>query len=163
MICYIQVALRNACRDEELDLVSRVHLLEIIELRAMNWLPNENVSGYYKQKLSQIDYDGMPTPSRDSPQIHTAPVTLNANAPDFTPTGMSGASLLQPGEVITTSGRFSQPTKIPGKNYFKDEVVIRNADSGKVMGLKGRRVHMIEELTETIISFQRFCSYFFHR
>jgi len=149
------VALRNACRDEELDLVSRVHLLEIIELRAMNWLPNENVNGYYKQKLSQIDYDGMPTPSRDSPQIHTAPVTLNANAPDFTPTGMGGASLLQPGEVITTSGRFSQPTKIPGKNYFKDEVVIRNADSGKVMGLKGRRVHMIEELTETIISFQR--------
>jgi len=149
------VALRNACRDEELDLASRVHLLEIIELRAMNWLPNENVSGYYKQKLSQIDYDGMPTPSRDSPQIHTAPVTLNANAPDFTPTGMAGGSLLQPGEVITTSGRFNQPTKIPGKNYYKDEVVIRNADSGKVMGLKGRRVHMIEELTETIISFQR--------
>jgi len=149
------VALRNACRDEELDLVSRVHLLEIIELRAMNWLPNENVHGYYKQKLSQVDYDGMPTPSRDSPQIHTAPVTLNANAPDFTPTGLGGASLLQPGEVITTSGRFNQPTKIPGKNYFKDEVVIRNADSGKVMGLKGRRVHMIEELTETIISFQR--------
>jgi len=149
------VALRNACRDEELDLVSRVHLLEIIELRAMNWLPNENVNGYYKQKLSQIDYDGMPTPTRDSPQIHTAPVILNANAPDFTPTGMGGASMLQPGEVITTSGRFNQPTKIPGKNYFKDEVVIRNADSGKVMGLKGRRVHMIEELTETIISFQR--------
>lgn len=149
------VALRNACRDEELDLVSRVHLLEIIELRAMNWLPNENVNGYYKQKLSHVDYDGMSTPSRDSPQIHTAPVTLNANAPDFTPTGMGGASMLQPGEVITTSGRFNQPTKIPGKNYFKDEVVIRNADSGKVMGLKGRRVHMIEELTETIISFQR--------
>ena len=37
--------------------------------------------------------------------------------------------------------------------YF--QVVIRNADSGKVMGLKGRRVHMIEELTETVISFQR--------
>ena len=31
----------------------------------------------------------------------------------------------------------------------------RNADSGKVMGLKGRRVHLIEEITETIISFQR--------
>jgi len=121
----------------------------------MNWLPNENVNGYYRQKLSQHDYDGMPTSARDSPQIHTAPVTLNANAPDFTPTGMGGASMLQPGEVITTSGRFNTPTKIPGKNYFKDEVVIRNADSGKVMGLKGRRVHMIEELTETIISFQR--------
>ena len=54
-----------------------------------------------------------------------------------------------------SSGKFSQPTKIPGKNYFKDEVVIRNADSGKVMGLKGRRVHMIEQLTETVVSFQR--------
>lgn len=63
--------------------------------------------------------------------------------------------LLAPGEVVASSGRFPQPTKIPGKNYFKDEVVIRNADSGKVMGLKGRRVHMIEELTETVISFQR--------
>eukprot|EP00092_Neocalanus_flemingeri_P003567 GFUD01003825.1.p1 GENE.GFUD01003825.1~~GFUD01003825.1.p1 ORF type:complete len:477 (+),score=119.21 GFUD01003825.1:72-1502(+) len=149
------VSLRNACRDEELDLVSRVHLLEIIELRAMNWIPNENVNGYYKQKLSQFDNDGMQTPSRDSPQIHTAPVTLNANAPDFNPIGIAGANMLQPGEVIAISGRFNQPTKIPGKNYFKDEVVIRNADSGKVMGLKGRRVHMIEELTESIISFQR--------
>ena len=34
-------------------------------------------------------------------------------------------------------------------------MVIRNADSGKVMGLKGRRVHMIEQLTETVVSFQR--------
>ena len=60
-----------------------------------------------------------------------------------------------PGEVVGSSGKFNQPTKIPGKNYFKDEVVIRNADSGKVMGLKGRRVHMIEQLTETVVSFQR--------
>ena len=28
----------------------------------------------------------------------------------------------------------------------KDEVVIRNADSGKVMGLKGRRVRIIMNL-----------------
>nr|CAD7434492.1 unnamed protein product [Timema monikensis] len=63
--------------------------------------------------------------------------------------------LLSPGEIIKTSGKFGKPTKIPGKNYCKDEVVIRNSDSGKVMGIKGRRVHMIEELSETIISFQR--------
>lgn len=95
------------------------------------------------------------------------------------------APLLGPGEIIKPSGKFSKPTRIPGKNYCKDEVVIRNADSGKgrklilfyslivmihcgvqnkfryvlisivVMGIKGRRVHMIEELSETIISFQR--------
>lgn len=39
--------------------------------------------------------------------------------------------LLGPGEIIKTSGKFTKPTKIPGKNYSKDEVVIRNADSGK--------------------------------
>ncbi|KAJ9593087.1 hypothetical protein L9F63_027671, partial [Diploptera punctata] len=67
------------------------------------------------------------------------------------------APLLSPGEekLLRTSGKFAKPTKIPGKNYCKDEVVIRNSDSGKVMGIKGRRVHMIEELSETIISFQR--------
>ena len=63
--------------------------------------------------------------------------------------------MLSPGEVVKTSGKFSKPTRIAGKNYCKDEVVIRNQDSGKVMGIKGRRVHMIEELSETIISFQR--------
>lgn len=40
-------------------------------------------------------------------------------------------ALLGPGELIKPSGKFPKPTKIPGKNYSKDEVVIRNADSGK--------------------------------
>lgn len=157
------IALRNACKDDELDLVSRVHLLEIIELRAMNWQANENVTTFYKQKLAQLEYSGhldlIPpgTPVIETPQMcQTAPVMLNPTAPDFSPvhSNMAGP-LLGPGEVVSSSGRFGHPTKIPGKNYYKDEVVIRNADSGKVMGLKGRRVHMIEELTETIISFQR--------
>lgn len=43
----------------------------------------------------------------------------------------SVAPLLAPGEIIKPSGKFSKPTRIPGKNYCKDEVVIRNADSGK--------------------------------
>jgi hypothetical protein len=40
-------------------------------------------------------------------------------------------------------------------NLVKEELVIRNSDSGKVMGIKGRRVKMIEEMSDTIISFQR--------
>ena len=40
-------------------------------------------------------------------------------------------SMLSPGEVLKTSGKFPKPTKIPNKNYCKDEVVIRNSDSGK--------------------------------
>lgn len=39
--------------------------------------------------------------------------------------------MLGPGEVLKPSGKFSKPTRIPGKKYCKDEVVIRNADSGK--------------------------------
>lgn len=41
------------------------------------------------------------------------------------------APILGPGEVIKNSGKFVKPTRIPGKNYCKDEVVIRNSDSGK--------------------------------
>lgn len=47
-------------------------------------------------------------------------LTLNSSPP-----------LLGPGEVIKPSGKFTKPTRIPGKKYCKDEVVIRNADSGK--------------------------------
>lgn len=39
--------------------------------------------------------------------------------------------LLGPHDVCKSSGKFSKPTKISGKNYCKDEVVIRNSDSGK--------------------------------
>lgn len=41
-----------------------------------------------------------------------------------------GQTLL-PGEIVKNSGKFAKPTKIPGKNYSKDEIIIRNADSGK--------------------------------
>ena len=147
---------RTCSREEELDLMARVQILHIIELRAAGWVTNDNMSSYYKQKLNMMESSDKMRDMRDSPagmMCQTAPVSLNANAPDFTPG--SGQCLLVPGEVVGSSGKFSQPTKIPGKNYYKDEVVIRNADSGKVMGLKGRRVHMIEQLTETVVSFQR--------
>lgn len=44
--------------------------------------------------------------------------------------------LLAPGEIVKNSGKFAKPTRIPGKNYCKDEIVIRNADSGKGKGLQ---------------------------
>ena len=42
--------------------------------------------------------------------------------------------MLLPGEVIKSSGKYSSQgglAKIPGKNFVKEEVVIRNTDSGK--------------------------------
>ena len=58
-------------------------------------------------------------------------ISLLSTSPTATALGQSSAPLLAPGEIIRTSGKFPKPTKIPGKNYSKDEVVIRNADSGK--------------------------------
>ena len=64
--------------------------------------------------------------------------SLNVNAPDFTPSSFDYASdnlidqlFVCPGDVLVPSGKFSRPTQPPGKSYFKDEVVIRNSDSGK--------------------------------
>ncbi|KYB27256.1 hypothetical protein TcasGA2_TC014442 [Tribolium castaneum] len=125
------------------DILSRLHLLELIELRAKGWKGTEVMDQYYRRKANeyvQIDMSDSATSLNES----MCSMTMSASPP-----------LLGPGEVLKPSGKFSKPTRIPGKKYCKDEVVIRNADSGKVMGIKGRRVHMIEELSETIISFQR--------
>ncbi|KAK4879216.1 hypothetical protein RN001_007362 [Aquatica leii] len=136
------VIFRNSSQDDErLDYLSRLHLLELIELRAKGWKGNDKMNQYYRKKVSQC-----------------AQIEASESASSLTDSMISTASappLLSPGEILKQSGKFSKPTRIPGKNYCKDEVVIRNADSGKVMGIKGRRVHMIEELSETIISFQR--------
>ncbi|XP_066137823.1 eukaryotic translation initiation factor 4E-binding protein Mextli isoform X1 [Euwallacea fornicatus] len=136
---------RDKAQDDiRVDMLSRLHLLELIELRAKGWKGTDGMNMYYKKKLnqcSQVDLTDSITSLSDS---MSSVLTLNSSPP-----------LLGPGEVIKPSGKFAKPTRIPGKKYCKDEVVIRNADSGKVMGIKGRRVHMIEELSETIISFQR--------
>uniref|UniRef100_U5EN51 Putative serine/threonine-protein kinase n=1 Tax=Corethrella appendiculata TaxID=1370023 RepID=U5EN51_9DIPT len=129
---------RNASQDERLNIMTRLNLLELIELRAKSWQISDVLNTYYKHKATNVEPD-----------------TVNEVLLSTSPPGQPTLSSLSPGELIRNSGKFSKPTKIPGKNYCKDEIVIRNADSGKVMGIKGRRVHMIEELSETIISFQR--------
>ncbi|XP_018362172.1 PREDICTED: eukaryotic translation initiation factor 4E-binding protein Mextli isoform X3 [Trachymyrmex cornetzi] len=126
------VAIRNGSQDDRLDLTTRVHLLELIELRAKQWRHTDSMDVYYMQKLSHLDnqIDSVPdisTNSLSSPLL-TSPTT---------------APTLGPGEVIKNSGKFAKPTRIPGKNYCKDEVVIRNSDSGKVNpGAKERLVQI---------------------
>lgn len=59
------VIFRNGSRDENLDYTSRLHLLELIELRAMNWMTGESVT-YYKQKFNHPDVDILSLSSTDS-------------------------------------------------------------------------------------------------
>ncbi|XP_015608855.1 eukaryotic translation initiation factor 4E-binding protein Mextli isoform X3 [Cephus cinctus] len=144
------VAIRNGSQDEKLDMTTRVYLLELIELRAKQWRHTDSMDAYYCQKLSNLDNQGEAIMTPDT----QTNLLISPLMPMASPIATI-APVLCPGEVIKNSGKFAKPTRIPGKNYCKDEVVIRNSDSGKVMGIKGRRVHMIEELSETIISFQR--------
>lgn len=137
------VIFRNASQDERLNIMTRLNLLELIELRAKSWEVSDGTNTYYKHKATNVEPDVIGDPSL----LSTSPPGLSL--------GQQVIPSLSPGELIRTSGKFPKPTKIPGKTYCKDEIVIRNADSGKVMGIKGRRVHMIEELSETVISFQR--------
>lgn len=137
------VIFRNASQDERLNIMTRLNLLELIELRAKSWQVSDGTNTYYKHKATNVEPDVIGDPSL----LSTSPPGLSL--------GQQVIPSLSPGELIRTSGKFPKPTKIPGKTYCKDEIVIRNADSGKVMGIKGRRVHMIEELSETVISFQR--------
>ncbi|XP_030569001.1 eukaryotic translation initiation factor 4E-binding protein Mextli isoform X1 [Drosophila novamexicana] len=190
------VVFRNASQDERLNIMTRLKLLELIELRANSWEDKDTIA-YYKSK-QQVSSVELPAETyqhdaagvvgnQQQAFLSTSPTfgvtgsglgvlvggaaAAAANAAAFNAATAAAAAqaaaiaavgspnqqhlLLPPGEVIRNSGKFPKPTKIPGKTYCKDEVVIRNADSGKVMGIKGRRVHMIEELSETIISFQR--------
>ncbi|XP_075530702.1 eukaryotic translation initiation factor 4E-binding protein Mextli-like isoform X6 [Dermacentor variabilis] len=142
--CYF-VTLRNASRDERLDVIGRLRFLEVIELRASGWKCNDILTDYFKCKLAELEPQQQQQPQQAQQQHSMAPITP-ATSPPLS---------LQPTEVLKSSGKFGKPAKIPGRNFLKDEIVIRNSDSGKVMGIKGRRVHMIEELSDTVISFQR--------
>jgi hypothetical protein len=64
-------------------------------------------------------------------QLQTQQSLLGTSPPALSLGQSPTAPILAPGELLRNSGKFPKPTKIPGKNYSKDEIVIRNADSGK--------------------------------
>ncbi|XP_070505261.1 eukaryotic translation initiation factor 4E-binding protein Mextli isoform X2 [Chironomus tepperi] len=117
---------RNASQDDRLKISIRLNLLNLIELRANSWVGNK-CADYYKSKAqSESDIE----------------LTLLSSSPSIGANAAFGQSL-GPGEVVKNSGKFTKPTKIPGKNYSKDEIIIRNCDSGKVnAGAKERLVQI---------------------
>ncbi|XP_062549237.1 eukaryotic translation initiation factor 4E-binding protein Mextli isoform X2 [Armigeres subalbatus] len=134
------VIFRNASQDERLNIMTRLNLLELIELRAKSWQVSDGTNTYYKHKASNVEPDAIGDPSL----LSTSPPGLSL--------GQQVIPSLSPGELIRNSGKFPKPTKIPGKTYSKDEIVIRNADSGKVNpGAKERLVQITGPNEEKII------------
>lgn len=130
--CFI--VYRNASQDDRLKISIRLNLLNLIELRANSWQLSDGLNTYYKSKAATN------VEVRKFLQIHRS-ISSNSLQPDHdlgmlgtSPSNMGMAAVgqsLAPGEIVKNSGKFAKPTKIPGKNYSKDEIIIRNADSGK--------------------------------
>ncbi|CAJ0571253.1 unnamed protein product, partial [Mesorhabditis spiculigera] len=57
-------------------------------------------------------------------------------------------------EVLLRNKQLKKPA-VTKPMQLRHEMVIRNADSGKIMGVKGRRVALVEQITNTVISFQK--------
>jgi len=50
----LQVLLTNLCQDSSLDIVLRLQLLEVIELRSLGWKPDPTVENYYKERIGKF-------------------------------------------------------------------------------------------------------------
>lgn len=132
------VCLRKASLDERLEKVARLIILEVIELRAGRWVPQDQACTYYTQKMAETEVDGV-----NVERILQQQPTIGSSQQTESPPSTPPMQILLPGEVIRSSGKYTQAAKIVGKNFFKDEVVIRNADSGKVApGAKERLVQI---------------------
>lgn len=62
-------ALMSACRLDQFPLISRLHMLELLELRSMDWQSNVTLDNYYKQKLAQIEVESKPQQSQTAPVL----------------------------------------------------------------------------------------------
>lgn len=123
---------RDKAQDDlRVDQISRLHLLELIELRAKGWKGTDGMNQYYRKRASQYTQNDL------NESVHSLTDSITSLSLS------SSSPILGPGEVLKASGKYNKPTRVTGKKYCKDEVVIRNADSGKVSpGTKERLVQI---------------------
>lgn len=49
------VNFRNGCRDDDLDFLTKINLLHLVELRAMAWHSSSSMNQYYHYKGSSVE------------------------------------------------------------------------------------------------------------
>ncbi|XP_059088844.1 uncharacterized protein LOC131884956 isoform X2 [Tigriopus californicus] len=120
------LSIQKACKDDRLNLISRIYFLEIVELRVMEWKMDENVSKYYKQKLAHLEMQAnqelsnTSSPSKRGLKTDRS-VSLNANAPQFIP-----PDVMNPPPKLE-----NDQSKVKLSASSMNELVIRNPDSGR--------------------------------
>ena len=107
--------LRNILRKPKLSPFARTMILEVIELRANNWSSNEDLEEYYRRKMSEFEAN----------ESFLSTKELNSELQKSFVSTPIGSDLLKP------SPKLNKPTKVSGKTFLRDEVLIRNGDSGK--------------------------------
>ena len=106
--------LRNILRKPKLSPLARTMILEVIELRASNWSANKDIEEYYRRKVSEFEANEM-----------YAQNDFNA---ELQKSQSFGSALIANDKCSPKSGK---PTKVAAKTFLRDEVCIRNGDSGK--------------------------------
>ena len=51
----LQTLLTELCKDESLELVLRLKVLEVIELRTMGWRASSSAAQYYRERIPQVE------------------------------------------------------------------------------------------------------------
>ena len=72
-------ALMSACRLDQFPLLSRLRMLELLELRSLDWQSNVTLDNYYKQKLAQIEVESKPQQSQTAPVLASVVNPLQAS------------------------------------------------------------------------------------
>lgn len=144
---------RNLLRKFRRKLPDSVNLLllKVIELRAGRWMMKEGIEEYYRNKRMAGNHQ-----RGNNNRSHSTYASRHSSPVAFRSSGLRTSKSY--GDVTSSGAEDFRPYHGMSsfvKNCCKDEVIIKNSDSGKVMGIKGRRVHMIEEMSDTIISFQK--------
>jgi len=53
----LDITMKEACRDIKLDIITRLNLLEILELRLNNWQVDPAITALYRQKIAEAQLD----------------------------------------------------------------------------------------------------------
>lgn len=132
--------LRNVLRNPKLNPISRAMILEVIELRASNWSSNQEIENYYRKKRAELEtndsYSSLNDLNRPLKTSHSSGALMSSSVAN---------------EILKSSGKLNKVAKVSSKTFLKDEVVIRNGDSGKVTpGAKERLVQITGTTKESI-------------
>ena len=80
----LQTLLTELCKDETLELVLRLKVLEVIELRTMGWRASSSAAQYYRERIPQVEDSQqrrrMRTPAKPSSNSVTPPSVGNTSS-----------------------------------------------------------------------------------